>query len=674
MRRIALAFLFVFALVAGATANPVTALAAPAAPTIVTPIPGGYANQTVPFKGQAVTLQGNIGTSVARPVTLQKYSSSWSTYATGTTDETGAYEFTVSTTSSSRKFRVYAAAYNGQPSVTSEVLTLVTQTDKVTISALRLGQLLRVTGTASPAIEGRSFTLESASSSSGTWTTVATVAEKADGTLQSDITAPTGTRYYRWVGAAVTSSTDPTVTLSSGVKSSAYKFAPSPKELGKNVIYVTTDNGGTPTTKGKVYTAKAILVSGSEATTTLSAEISVRGNSSATKPKKPYKLKFTEKQKPFGMKSDKTWVLLANYQDWTLIRSRIAFELGRKETGLKWTPDERFAELYINGKYLGSYQMIQSIKIDNNRVNVSKDNGQIIEHDPHWADSGSTETGFIGVSKMNYSFKDPDEMVEQNAAPSDLTPDRVLKMKNKILQFESILYSKDWSKISKDADGNILYAGAPLAAKDDWMTYLDLNSSVDYILTREFTKDNDADFYRSNFFYTNNVLPFFTGSSTTYKYDWSGTTSSDKFFMGPIWDFDRSAGAPPLGGTGISNTTGWWTNGNGSPNHDTNKIHWFTRIWKDPRFVSALKARWEDKKADYQSVGYSLNGEPSRVDAAVADLGTVVAANDRTRWAGYGTRYAAKTSSYNAEINWVRNWYAKRYDWMNAQIAALPSF
>ena len=47
------------------------------------------------------------------------------------------------------------------------------------------------------------------------------------------------------IEAAVTSSTDPTVTLSSGVKSSAYKFAPSPKELGKNVIYVTTDNGGT---------------------------------------------------------------------------------------------------------------------------------------------------------------------------------------------------------------------------------------------------------------------------------------------------------------------------------------------------------------------------------------------------------------------------------------------
>ena len=97
----------------------------------------------------------------------------------------------------------------------------------------------------------------------------------------------------------------------------------------------------------------------------------MRGNSSADKAKKPYKLKFEDKQKPFGMKSDKTWILLANYGDWTLVRSMVAWDLGGMLEGLKWTPASTFAELFINGKYLGSYQLTESIKIDKNRVNVN---------------------------------------------------------------------------------------------------------------------------------------------------------------------------------------------------------------------------------------------------------------------------------------------------------------
>ena len=155
-------------------------------------------------------------------------------------------------------------------------------------------------------------------------------------------------------------------------------------------------------------------------------------------------------------------------------------------------------------------------------------------------------------------------------------------MKNRIKAFETVLYGadkkKDWSKTTWTSWGQ--------GGVDDWSTYLDPASAVDYYLAREFSKDNDADFYRSNFFYTSNVnvadpsAPGFT-----------------KFFMGPIWDFDRSAGAHDPNGTNVEKPTGWWIRGNGSPNHDTNKIHWFTRISKDPRFLKALDERWAAKKS-----------------------------------------------------------------------------
>ena len=432
-----------------------------------------------------------------------------------------------------------------------------------------------------------------------------------------------------------------------------------PSTLGKNIVYVTTDSGATPKTKGVDYKGKAVLESDGEPTETLDVDtIAVRGNSSATKAKKPYKLKFEDKQKPFGMKSDKTWILLANYGDWTLVRSMVAWDLGKLlPEGLRWTPDSRFAELFLNGKYMGSYQMVQSIKIDGNRVDVDKETGQVIEFDPHWKTDGVP--GMVGKSGVNYAWKDPDEfktLDEEDGGgedPEGLTNAKINKMKDKIRAFEDVLYgpegNRNWATYN------------PPSPAVDWTTYLDMNSAVDYYLAREFTKDNDADMYRSNYFYTNNVDP----------------SSPDKFFLGPIWDFDRSAGAKDEdGSTSISEPTGWWMRGNGSQNHDTNKIHWYTRITDDPRFLAALDERWAETRQHFEAVGPhgvstavrklgGGDGEPSDSDY---ELGKQVAANDRKIWSSYGGRYHAKTSTYTGELSWVRNWYSERFEWMDDQL------
>jgi hypothetical protein len=439
-----------------------------------------------------------------------------------------------------------------------------------------------------------------------------------------------------------------------------------PTTLGTNVVYATTDNGKTPTTKGVDYTGKAVTVSGDTISDSLDLEtIAVRGNSTADKAKKPYKLKFEDKQKPFGMKSDKTWILLANYGDWSLIRSKVAWDLGNALSGLQWTPKSTFTELFINGKYLGSYQLVESIKIDKNRVPIDDETGQVIENDPHWKTDGVP--GFIGASGMNYAWKDPDEFKDLEPGddgypgldPTGLTTPKIDAMKNRIKHFQTVLYGadkkKDWSTTTWTTWGQ--------GGTNDWSTYLDPASAVDYYLAREFTKDNDADFYRSNFFYTGNVFN-----------DTPGTTGFTKFFMGPIWDFDRSAGAKnPAGSTSISSPTGWWIRGNGSQNHDTNKIHWFTRISKDPRFLKALDERWAAKKGAFAAV--FDDGSATGTKAAVAamgggdyTLGLQVAANDRKIWSSSGSRYSPHSSSYSGEVSWLRKWYQDRYAWMDGQL------
>ncbi len=639
------------------------AYAAPAAPTSSNPLP---------FVGQPVTLTGDIGTPVARPVELQKYTTKWSKYASATTAADGTYTFTnVSTTAPSRKFRVYAKAATvsgtAYPALTSDELTLKTQKDTVSLNIARVGNNFKASGVASPVIPGRLFALQYKSGSKWIQVPGTDKIEAVGGNLAW--TSPvTGSKSYRIAGDAATGT--------KAVYSPTIAFNPGPKVLGKNVIYATTDSGKTPTTKGVDYTGAATLVSGDTATAALPLEtIAVRGNSSATKVKKPYKLKFADKQKPFGMKSDKTWILLANYGDRTLVRSKVAWNLGLQLDGLKWTPKSIFAELFINGKYLGSYQMVESIKIDSNRVKVDKFTGQVMEFDPHWKDGDGT-FGFKGFSGQDFSYKDPDEfkkLDDNSEDPEGLTAAKMAALKAKVTKFEHVLYGLDKKRDWSNTKANTYAPGDA----NDWTTYLDMDSAVDYYLAREFTKDNDADFYRSNFFYTNNVDP----------------ASADKFFMGPIWDFDRSAGAPTGASTSIASPTGWWVRGNGSPNHNTNKIHWYTRIAKDPRFLNALQDRWLGEGAyagDGPMAPKFADVAATAVDRAVASMGGVsfadgvtprvltrllglqVAANDRALWASGGSRYAAHSSTYPGEISWLKDWFTKRYNWMNTELNKTP--
>ena len=99
---------------------------------------------------------------------------------------------------------------------------------------------------------------------------------------------------------------------------------------------------------------------------------------------------------------------------------------GKKQNGLSWTADSKFTELYINGAYIGSYQLTQSIKIDAKRMSLNKAFGQIVENDPHYASDGVP--GFKGLSGMPFSFKDPDEWktkTDGSVDPEGLTTEKV---------------------------------------------------------------------------------------------------------------------------------------------------------------------------------------------------------------------------------------------------------
>ena len=132
------------------------------------------------------------------------------------------------------------------------------------------------------------------------------------------------------------------------------------------------------TVKEYNYAKSTVSVSNCEGyeLTDVSAQVKIRGNSSSTFPKRPLRIKFDKKQKMCGLSDDnkfKNWVLLADYQDSSMLRNAAALYLGNSILNADelYCSDFRPVEVYINGSYNGMYLLVEQQEVkDDNRISV----------------------------------------------------------------------------------------------------------------------------------------------------------------------------------------------------------------------------------------------------------------------------------------------------------------
>ena len=94
-----------------------------------------------------------------------------------------------------------------------------------------------------------------------------------------------------------------------------------------------------------------------------------RGNSTWTLAKKPYNIKLDKKADLFEMGKHKSWCLLANASDWSMIKNQLSYDLARK-LGIFTTSDTYHVNLYLNGEYAGLYMLTEKVDIGENRVDI----------------------------------------------------------------------------------------------------------------------------------------------------------------------------------------------------------------------------------------------------------------------------------------------------------------
>ncbi len=176
--------------------------------------------------------------------------------------------------------------------------------------------------------------------------------------------------------------------------------------------------------------------------------VSVKFKSDGTAAKPSYRLKFAAKTPFLGTKSGnyKQWVLEANDDDPTMLRNALTKELG-DQMGFTFTPGYQFADVYVNDKYMGTYQITDRVKVESGRVLASdKDTDWLVEI----ASSGEVDTRTDGNGDL-YVAGDTNTpyLIIKNPDKDDLTTDQQTALANEVGTYFNTTF---WNNIKDNVD------------------------------------------------------------------------------------------------------------------------------------------------------------------------------------------------------------------------------
>jgi len=333
-----------------------------------------------------------------------------------------------------------------------------------------------------------------------------------------------------------------------------------------------------------------------------------RGNITWTNyPKKPYALKLNEKAGLLGLTKHKRFCLLALYHGY--LGNYYMAEVSKRTLNLPWVPEGKYVELVLNGKFQGLYYLSEQIKVDKNRVNISKMKTTDLE--------GANLTGgylleFDNVFDEPYKFRSNlyDMPVMLRSPDEDVPQEQFDYIKNYVNNMEAEL-----AKIGEEESG--------------YQEYLDVNSFADYWMASEVIYNYEI--YKPRSFY------MYKGRDGVDSEP--GTVCKMK--AGPFWDQEEIW------------TAHWWNN---------KDAHYFGALFKDKEYRKAVKNNWPlfrdnlEGRGQYPHILESINTLYSAISYS--------ARRDSTMWQN------TSTSLFN-DVKTLNEGLTSKLDWVEDYISTL---
>jgi len=294
-----------------------------------------------------------------------------------------------------------------------------------------------------------------------------------------------------------------------------------------------------------------------------------RGNYSwRTSEKKSYSVKFDTKPQKLtppvgdvlGMPGHKRWCLLNNFAC-MYYGNMLGYELGRRTASQKWAPHGRYVELFINNEHKGTYLLVEQIKLDKNRVDITEmsssdiegdsiTGGYIIEYDNHFDEVNKFRSSYYN---MPVQINEPDEDV--------LVSQQFSYIQDYINNFEASLNN------------------ATRFSNREYLNYLDIDSYIDIWMVWEIAAWS----------------PLQTHDFDSPCSVWFTKERNEVIKSGPVWDFD------PYFMKECSSLL-------------YNNCQYYGRLFQDPYFASRAKERWNKYKTKINGAEIS-NGIVAYLDS-----------------------------------------------------------
>ncbi len=367
--------------------------------------------------------------------------------------------------------------------------------------------------------------------------------------------------------------------------------------------------------------------------------IEIRGSSSQMFPKKQYAVETrladgeNNNVSLLGLPAENDWILHAPYTDKTFLRNVLAYHLSN-EIG-RYASRTRFCEVVLNGDYQGVYVLMEKIKRDKNRVDISKlepdeisgddlTGGYMIKIDKT---EGAHTDGWYSIfppykgsdRKIFYQYHEP--------KADEIVPGQEEYIQDYIYAFELKMFSPEFN----DPDSG-------------YMQLINSASFVDHFILNEIGKNVDG--YRL--------------SAYLYK----DKDSKDKrLFAGPIWDFNLAFGnANYYNGQYPS---GWQVDFMGYGDYFQIPF-WWHKLVDDNAFRGQIIQRWQTLRKN--------QFEYDRITAYIDSLVNLLdesAARDFERWPRLGQYIWPNPwvfDTWEQEIGYFKNWISDRLIWMDGQL------
>lgn len=346
--------------------------------------------------------------------------------------------------------------------------------------------------------------------------------------------------------------------------------------------------------------------------------IKTRGHTSLLSNKKSYRLEtrkaddISNNNVPLmGMPKENDWILNALYNDPSYIRDALTYNLGRR-TG-RYAPRTHHCELFLNGVYQGIYMLSESIKVDKNRVNIKK----MTADDT----SGEALTGGY-IFKADHPDKDEPiawstpslagdvevTYIHHYPKPEDITQQQHDYLYGYFSHFLTAMRHRD------------------TVSPNNYTTFIDLESFVDYMLVSELASNSDSYQY-STYFHKNR---------------------GGKICAGPLWDFNQAYGNDPKGRDGYD----VWQFDNGS---NTGTSFWKV-LFSRPPLHDRMVNRWQQLT---DNGPLALDSIMTLIDSLSTTI-SEAALRDKERW--------GHNSDFSLSIDSLKNWLTLRHSWLDNQL------